>query len=152
MAGLILVIEDEPGIVDFLERGLTAHGFQVSSALDGERGLSGRWLEELLPFEPTGDQLRAFAQVDADLAVRATPGQLCQTRLVPGERHLGAVDEAQGMTVAGIEALAQDAPVAQRLRGQAERPRQVGGQGGFRFVQAQAQVGNADSHARTGPG
>src|SRR5205807_9023499 len=39
MAGLILVIEDEPGIVDFLERGLTAHGFQVSSALDGERGL-----------------------------------------------------------------------------------------------------------------
>jgi|SRR5437588_2576327 len=39
MPGLILVIEDEPGIVDFLERGLVAHGFQVSSALDGEHGL-----------------------------------------------------------------------------------------------------------------
>jgi DNA-binding response OmpR family regulator len=40
MSGLILVIEDEPGIVDFLERGLAAHGFDVSSALDGEHGLS----------------------------------------------------------------------------------------------------------------
>jgi two-component system, OmpR family, response regulator len=38
MAGLILVIEDEPGIVDFLERGLEAHGFNVSSAADGIAG------------------------------------------------------------------------------------------------------------------
>jgi DNA-binding response OmpR family regulator len=36
--GLILVIEDEPGIVDFLERGLRAHGFEVISALDGATG------------------------------------------------------------------------------------------------------------------
>jgi DNA-binding response OmpR family regulator len=35
---LILVIEDEPGIVDFLERGLRAHGFDVISALDGMTG------------------------------------------------------------------------------------------------------------------
>jgi len=34
----ILVIEDEPGIVDFLERGLSAHGFTVASALDGVTG------------------------------------------------------------------------------------------------------------------
>jgi DNA-binding response OmpR family regulator len=39
MPGLILVIEDEPGIVDFLERGLRAHGFDVISALDGETGI-----------------------------------------------------------------------------------------------------------------
>jgi DNA-binding response OmpR family regulator len=38
MSGAILVIEDEPGIVDFLERGLKAHGFEVSSALDGATG------------------------------------------------------------------------------------------------------------------
>jgi len=38
MPGMILVIEDEPGIVDFLERGLRAHGFNVSSALDGIDG------------------------------------------------------------------------------------------------------------------
>jgi DNA-binding response OmpR family regulator len=36
--GLILVIEDEPGIVDFLERGLGALGFEVRSALDGVSG------------------------------------------------------------------------------------------------------------------
>ncbi len=36
---MILVIEDEPGIVDFLERGLSAHGFTVLSASDGETGL-----------------------------------------------------------------------------------------------------------------
>ena len=43
--GLILVIEDEPGIVDFLERGLRAHGFEVRSALDGATG-AARALKE----------------------------------------------------------------------------------------------------------
>ncbi len=38
MRNLILVIEDEPGIVDFLERGLLASGFDVISALDGIAG------------------------------------------------------------------------------------------------------------------
>jgi DNA-binding response OmpR family regulator len=35
----ILVVEDEAGIVDFLERGLSAEGFSVVSALDGNSGL-----------------------------------------------------------------------------------------------------------------
>jgi DNA-binding response OmpR family regulator len=39
MPGLILVIEDEPGIVDFLERGLAANGFEVISAMDGDSGI-----------------------------------------------------------------------------------------------------------------
>lgn len=39
MSPTILVIEDEPGIVDFLERGLAAQGFEVNSALDGESGV-----------------------------------------------------------------------------------------------------------------
>ncbi len=34
----ILVVEDEVGIVDFLERGLSAEGFEVLSALDGTAG------------------------------------------------------------------------------------------------------------------
>ena len=38
MAELILVIEDEPAIVDFLERGLRAEGFAVESAADGIEG------------------------------------------------------------------------------------------------------------------
>ncbi len=39
MRELILVIEDEPGIVDFLERGLGALGFDVVSAADGVAGM-----------------------------------------------------------------------------------------------------------------
>ena len=44
---LILVIEDEPGIVDFLERGLSAQGFQVISALDGDVGLDRALTEDI---------------------------------------------------------------------------------------------------------
>jgi two-component system OmpR family response regulator len=35
----VALIEDEPGIVDFVSRGLAGHGLDVRSALDGERGL-----------------------------------------------------------------------------------------------------------------
>jgi two-component system, OmpR family, response regulator len=38
-APLILAIEDEPGIADFIERGLQADGFTVRTAADGRRGL-----------------------------------------------------------------------------------------------------------------
>src|SRR5437868_827111 len=38
MPQVILVIEDESGIVDFLERGLAADGYEVLTALDGVRG------------------------------------------------------------------------------------------------------------------
>ncbi len=37
---MILVVEDEPGIVDFVERGLRRQGFQVVTAGDGEAGLA----------------------------------------------------------------------------------------------------------------
>jgi DNA-binding response OmpR family regulator len=35
---VILVIEDEPGIADFVERGLDAHGYDVRTARDGVTG------------------------------------------------------------------------------------------------------------------
>jgi DNA-binding response OmpR family regulator len=47
MPGMILVIEDEPGIVDFLERGLRAHGFEVTSALDGTSGTEKALAEDV---------------------------------------------------------------------------------------------------------
>ena len=34
----ILVAEDEPAIADFIERGLSAEGYAVTVAGDGERG------------------------------------------------------------------------------------------------------------------
>jgi DNA-binding response OmpR family regulator len=38
LAPSILLVEDEPGIVDFLGRGLRAEGFAVEAAADGEEG------------------------------------------------------------------------------------------------------------------
>jgi DNA-binding response OmpR family regulator len=38
LAPSILLVEDEPGIVDFLKRGLQAEGFAVKAALDGMEG------------------------------------------------------------------------------------------------------------------
>ena len=38
LAPSILLVEDEPGIVDFLSRGLRAEGFTVETATDGEEG------------------------------------------------------------------------------------------------------------------
>jgi DNA-binding response OmpR family regulator len=38
MTSKVLVIEDEPGIVDFLSRGLETYGFDVQSAADGVAG------------------------------------------------------------------------------------------------------------------
>jgi len=47
MPAQILVIEDEPGIVDFLERGLRAHGFEVRAAPDGETGADAALNEQI---------------------------------------------------------------------------------------------------------
>ena len=38
LAGRVLLVEDEPGIVDFVRRGLEAEGFAVDTALDGREG------------------------------------------------------------------------------------------------------------------
>jgi two-component system, OmpR family, response regulator len=37
-AARVLLVEDEPGIVDFVQRGLEAEGFHVQAALDGDEG------------------------------------------------------------------------------------------------------------------
>ncbi len=48
--------------------------------LDSERELTGRWLDTMLPFKPTGDQEAALAAVDRDLS-QSQPMQ----RLLMGE-------------------------------------------------------------------
>jgi ATP-dependent DNA helicase RecG len=52
----------------------------VAPVLDGSPDLSARWLAEMLPFAPTGDQRRAMEAVDADLA-----GSRPMQRLLMGE-------------------------------------------------------------------
>jgi len=71
------VIEDEPGIVDFLERGLAAHGFEVSSAPDGDSGFDKALssdvelvvLDLMLPGRSGLDVLRALRRAKPTLPV-----------------------------------------------------------------------------------
>jgi DNA-binding response OmpR family regulator len=75
--GSILVVEDEAGIVDFLERGLSAEGFDVISAPDGITGTQ-RALDEnvdavvldlMLPGRSGLDVLAAIHAVKPSLPV-----------------------------------------------------------------------------------
>jgi ATP-dependent DNA helicase RecG len=68
-------------------------GSGTAAPLAGAGELSARWLVELLPFAPTGDQAAAMAAIDADLA-RARPMQ----RLLMGE-------VGSGKTVVALYAL-----------------------------------------------
>jgi ATP-dependent DNA helicase RecG len=65
----------------------------VAPELNADPDLSARWLAEMLPFAPTGDQRRAMADVDADLAL-SRPMQ----RLLMGE-------VGSGKTVVALYAL-----------------------------------------------
>jgi DNA-binding response OmpR family regulator len=77
MPGMILVIEDEPGIVDFLERGLRGQGFDVVSALDGDGGADAALgqdvdlvvLDLMLPGRSGMDVLTAIRQAKPGLPV-----------------------------------------------------------------------------------
>jgi ATP-dependent DNA helicase RecG len=73
-------------------RRLRSHG-AVAPVLDGAADLSARWLAEMLPFAPTGDQRRAMEAVDADLA-----GSRPMQRLLMGE-------VGSGKTVVALYAL-----------------------------------------------
>jgi ATP-dependent DNA helicase RecG len=76
-----------------LRRRRLRSGATVAPALAEPPALSARWLADLLPFAPTADQRRAFAEVDGDLQ-RTTPMQ----RLLMGE-------VGSGKTVVALYAL-----------------------------------------------
>ncbi len=77
--GTILVIEDEPGIVDFIQRGLESYGFTVLTALDGisgtEKGLGEHVdlvvLDMMLPGRSGMRVLEAIRDVKPTLPVIA---------------------------------------------------------------------------------
>jgi ATP-dependent DNA helicase RecG len=75
-------------------------------ALDPPAELTARWLESL-PFEPTGDQLRAFDEIDADLA-QGRPMQ----RLLMGEVGSGKTVCALYAMLRAVESGAQAALMA----------------------------------------
>jgi two-component system, OmpR family, response regulator len=73
----ILIVEDEAGIADFLRRGLTSEGYEVTAAADGEDGealaLSGRFdlvlLDVMLPGRDGLEVLAAIRRALPDLPV-----------------------------------------------------------------------------------
>jgi ATP-dependent DNA helicase RecG len=66
--------------IDLLRRRARRREAAAAVALDGPPELTRRWLEELLPFTPTGDQARAIEALAADLA-----GRRPMQRLLMGE-------------------------------------------------------------------
>jgi len=68
-------------------------GAQSAVPLDAARTVSAHWRDQLLPFTPTSDQLRAMDEIDADLA-RGLPMQ----RLLMGE-------VGSGKTVVALHAM-----------------------------------------------
>jgi ATP-dependent DNA helicase RecG len=76
-----------------LRRRLERRASSSAPVLSGDRELTGRWLETMLPFTPTGDQVAALAAIDRDLS-RPQPMQ----RLLMGE-------VGSGKTVVALYAL-----------------------------------------------
>jgi ATP-dependent DNA helicase RecG len=114
----------------FLARREQRRALRSARALDHEPAQSARWLREGLPFAPTGDQLRAVAELDRDLA-RSQPMQ----RLLLGEVGSGktvvalyamlrAVEHGhQAALMAPTETLAeQHFATIERLLGAAPQP------------------------------
>jgi ATP-dependent DNA helicase RecG len=70
----------------------------AAAALDGDDSLTSRWLRDGLPFTPTGDQARAIAQIETDLA-DSRPMQ----RLLMGEVGSGKTVVALAAMLRAVE-------------------------------------------------
>ncbi len=86
----------------------------IAPVLDGERRLTGRWLSQLLPFPLTGDQERALAAIDDDLALESPMHRLLMGEVGSGKTVvalyalLRAVEHGfQGALMAPTETLAE---------------------------------------------
>jgi ATP-dependent DNA helicase RecG len=109
----------------FLRRRAERRARGSAHALDGEATLSARWLEHELPFEPTGDQLRAIETISADLAQQRPMQRLLMGEVGSGKTvvalhaMLRAVEhERQAALMAPTETLAeQHFATIQRLLG-----------------------------------
>lgn len=140
MSARILLIEDEPGIADFLLRGLREEGYQLQHAADGQQGRvslqQGSWdlviLDWWLPGEDGIDLLRRFRQTD-----RKTPVLFLTAR------------DAVSQRVEGLDAGADDylcKPFAfeellARVRALLRRPEQKSGLV-LEFADIQADLGS----------
>jgi DNA-binding response OmpR family regulator len=120
----IVMIEDEPGIGDFVKRGLAARGFQVSCALDGNSGLE----------RALGDRV---ALVLLDLMLPGRPGLEVLSELVQRRPGLPVIvltarsqldDRIQGLNAGAVDYLVKPFMLAEleaRIRAQLRSARQA---------------------------
>jgi len=97
-----------------LRRRRLRRGGSRAPALDGAPSLSARWLAEMLPFTPTGDQRRAMEDVDADLGLSRPMQRLLMGEVGSGKTVvalytlLRAIEQGyQGALMAPTEPLAE---------------------------------------------
>ncbi|HEX3909423.1 MAG TPA: ATP-dependent DNA helicase RecG [Solirubrobacteraceae bacterium] len=91
----------------FLLRRARRREHEGAPALCEAPELSTRWLEQVLPFSPTGDQRRAIAEIDADIA-----GSRAMQRLLMGEVGSGKTVVALYAMLRAVEHGAQAALMA----------------------------------------
>ncbi len=97
-----------------LRRRRLRSGGDEAPVLDGEPSLSARWLAEMLPFAPTGDQRRAMEEIDLDLSLSRPMQRLLMGEVGSGKTVvalytlLRAVEQGyQGALMAPTEPLAE---------------------------------------------
>ena len=125
MPDRVLVIEDEPGIVDFLQRGLTAQGYEVIAASDGVTGseLALREDVDLVVLDrllPGRDGLAVLAEIHA-----AKPGLpvIVLTALGEVEQRVAGLDAgAVDYLVKPFSLSELAARIRAQLRAQAQTP------------------------------
>ena len=122
--GHIVLIEDEPGIVDFIDRGLSARGFEVRAATDGETGLGLALAEQvdlvvldlMLPRKSGMEVLRELSQQRPGLPVIVLTAR--------GEVE----DRVEGLDAGAIDYIVKPFALAEleaRIRAQLRSARQV---------------------------
>ncbi len=120
----IVLIEDEPGIVDFVERGLRGRGFTIASALDGETGLRYALADEVeLVVLDLMLPLRSGTEVLAELVERR-PGLPVIVLTARGEIE----DRVAGLEAGAVDYLVKPFALAEleaRIRAQLRAARQA---------------------------
>src|SRR5262249_19958894 len=85
-------------------------------------------------------------EIDAHLGTGAASRQLGEASLVKGQTDFRGVDEVQRGGIASVEALAEDAPLPDFGRSEAEHAREASGQSGFRLVNTETQIRDPERH------